>query len=115
MLKTNATPAAELTDTAEHARRVASRAIDEGQALASQAASKVGESMRDLRDGATDAARRGVESLSETATAAQRRLTQYARAAKRHASNEPLKSALIAAALGAVAATVVLALLRRRR
>jgi len=115
MLKTDASRTAELTDAAEHARKVAAQAIDEGREFASQAAGKVGDSMRELRDSAANAAGQGVDSLTDALTAAQRQLQQYARDAKRRASNAPLKSALIAAALGAVAATVVLAVLRDRR
>jgi ElaB/YqjD/DUF883 family membrane-anchored ribosome-binding protein len=115
MLKTDSSRAAELTDAAEHARKVAAQAIDDGREFASQAAGKMGDSMRDLRDSAAHAAGQGVDSLNDSVTAAQRQLQQYARAARRQVSNEPLKSALIAAALGAVAATVVLAVLRSRR
>ena len=115
MSKIDSSRTAELTDTVEHAHKVAAQAIDEGRAFASEAAGKVGDSIRDLRDSAAHAAEQGVDSLNDAVTAAQRQLQQYARAAKRHASNEPLKTALIAAALGAAAATVVLALMRGRR
>jgi ElaB/YqjD/DUF883 family membrane-anchored ribosome-binding protein len=115
MLKTDSSRTAELTDAAEHARKIAAQAIDEGRAFASQTAGKVGDSMRELRDSAAHAAGQSVDSLNEAVTAAQRQLQQYVKTARRHASNEPLKTALIAAALGAVAATVVLAVMRRRR
>ena len=115
MPKTDPSRADELTDAAEHARKVAAQAIAEGRQFASQAAGKVGDSMRELRDSAAHAAGQGVDSLNDAARATQRQMQEYARAAKRQASNEPLKSALIAAALGAVAATVVLAVMRSRR
>jgi ElaB/YqjD/DUF883 family membrane-anchored ribosome-binding protein len=115
MLKTDSSRTAELTDAAEHARQVAAQAIDEGRAFASQTAGKVSDSMRDLRDSAGHVADQGLDSLNDALTAAQRQLQQYVKSARRHASNEPLKTALIAAALGAVAATVVLAIARGRR
>ena len=71
--------------------------------------------MRDLRYGATDLARKSASSVSEATAAAQRQLGQYAQATGRYVSEQPVKSALIAAAIGAAVAALVLAIRRNRR
>lgn len=71
--------------------------------------------MRDLRYGAQDLASRGLSAVGETAHAAQQRLGQYAGATGRYVSEQPVRSALIAAAVGAAVAALVLAARSRRR
>ena len=54
--------------------------------------------MRDLRYGVKDLASKGASSVGEATAAAQRQLGQYAQATGRYVSEQPVKSALIAAA-----------------
>jgi ElaB/YqjD/DUF883 family membrane-anchored ribosome-binding protein len=91
------------------------QAFESTKHLASQAIDKAGETVRDLRYGATDLARRGASTVSEATAAAQRQLGHYAQATGRYVSEEPVKSALIAAAIGAAVAALVLAIRRNRR
>lgn len=72
--------------------------------------------VRDLRYGVQDLASRGMGVVGESATAAQERLGRYAGATGRYVSEQPLKTALMAAAFGAaVAAIVMVARSRRNR
>jgi ElaB/YqjD/DUF883 family membrane-anchored ribosome-binding protein len=74
------------------------------------------EKVRDLRYGVQDMASRGMSVMGDTASAAQQRLGRYAGATGRYVSEQPVKSALIAAAVGAaVAAIVMVARSRRNR
>jgi ElaB/YqjD/DUF883 family membrane-anchored ribosome-binding protein len=91
------------------------QAFESTKHLASQAIDKAGETVRDLRYGATDLARRGASTVSEATAAAQRQLGHYAQATGRYVADEPVKSALIAAAIGAAVAALVLAIRRNRR
>ena len=90
---------------------VAEKALGTTKELAGQAIEKV----RGLRYGARDLASRGVSSVSDATTAAQRQLGQYAQATGRYVTEQPVKSALIAAAVGAAVAALVLALRRNKR
>lgn len=83
--------------------------------FATQAMEKAGETVRDLRYGATDLARKSAQTMSEARAAAQRQLGHYAQATGRYVSEQPVKSALIAAAVGAAVAALVLAMRRNRR
>ena len=72
--------------------------------------------MRDLRYGMQDMTSRGLSAVGDTASAAQERLGRYAGATGRYVSEQPVRSALIAAAIGAaVAAIVMVARSRRNR
>jgi ElaB/YqjD/DUF883 family membrane-anchored ribosome-binding protein len=82
--------------------------------LASQAMERAGSTVKDLRSGVHDAASRGISAMSERAAAAQLRLGEYAGVSKRYVAEHPLKSALIAAAVGAAVAGLVIALRHRR-
>jgi ElaB/YqjD/DUF883 family membrane-anchored ribosome-binding protein len=74
------------------------------------------ERMRDLRYGVQDLASRGMNVMGESAHVAQERLGRYANATGRYVTEQPVKSALIAAAVGAaVAAIVMVARSRRNR
>lgn len=81
-----------MNDTLDQTRRMASDALERASA-----------SMRDLRSG-----------MSDRASSAQRYMGEYASAGTRYVSDHPLKSALIAAAVGAAVAGIVLALRHRR-
>lgn len=74
------------------------------------------ERMRDLRYGVQDLASRGMSAVGESAHVAQERLGRYASQTGRYVTEQPVKSALIAAAVGAaVAAIVMVARSRRNR
>jgi ElaB/YqjD/DUF883 family membrane-anchored ribosome-binding protein len=72
--------------------------------------------VRDLRMGVQDLANRGLSAVSDSASVAQERLGRYASTTGRYVTEQPVKSALIAAAVGAaVAAIVMVARSRRNR
>jgi ElaB/YqjD/DUF883 family membrane-anchored ribosome-binding protein len=79
-----------------------------------QAFERAGDRMRDLGSGVKDYANRGVSTMSDTAHAAQRQLEHYASATGRYVTEKPLKSALIAAAVGAAVAGLIIALRHNR-
>lgn len=88
----------------DDARSRAGQALDATRELASQALGKAGEKVRDLRHGVRDLAGRSASSMGE-----------YAQATGRYVSEQPVRSALIAAAVGAAVAALVLAIRRNRR
>ena len=90
-------------------------ALESTKQFASQAVGKAGEKVRDMRYGATDLARKSAAGVSDATAAAQRQLGHYAQATGRYVSEQPVKSALIAAAVGAAVAGLVLALRRNRQ
>jgi ElaB/YqjD/DUF883 family membrane-anchored ribosome-binding protein len=94
---------------AEDTRGATAHALDTTRQFANQAIEKAGETVRDLRYGAKDLASKSATSLSEATAAAQRQLGQYAQVTGRYVSEQPVKSALIAAAVGAAVAALVLA------
>lgn len=75
---------------AEDARGLASHALETTREFANQAFDRAGSRFRDLRSGASG----------------------YAHATGRYIAEEPVKSALIAAAVGAIVAGVVIAMRR---
>ena len=78
-------------------------ALDSTRRLANQAMERASSTVKDLRSGA-----------SERAAAAQRYLGDYAGAGTRYVADHPLKSALVAAAVGAVVAGLIIAMRHRR-
>ena len=76
--------------------------LDSTRKMAADALDRASASMRDLRSG-----------VSDRAAAAQRYMGDYARTGGRYVTEHPLKSALIAAAVGAAVAGLVIALRRR--
>ena len=98
---------------ADEALDATGHALENTRQLATQAIEKAGEKVRDLRYGVKDLASKGVTTASEAAAAAQRQLGQYAQSTTRYVTEQPVKSALIAAAIGAAVAALVLALRRR--
>lgn len=85
-------------------------------AAAQSVADDAMERVRDLRYGVQDLASRGLGAVGETASLAQERLGRYAGLTGRYVSEQPVKSAMIAAAVGAaVAAIVMVARSRRNR
>ena len=93
----------------------AGQALDTTRQFASQAIDKAGEKARDLRENFKGLASKGVDTVSEATAAAQRQLGQYAQATTRYVADQPVKSALIAAAVGAAVAALVLAWRNRDR
>jgi ElaB/YqjD/DUF883 family membrane-anchored ribosome-binding protein len=77
--------------------------LDSTRKLASDALERAGASMRDLRS-----------TVSDRASSARGYVGEYASAGKMYVSEHPLKSALIAAAVGAAVAGIVLAMRHRR-
>ena len=86
---------------ADDARSITGQALDTTREFANQALEKAGEKVRDLRYGVKDLANKSASSVGE-----------YAQATTRYVAEEPLKSALIAAAVGAAVAALVLAMRR---
>jgi ElaB/YqjD/DUF883 family membrane-anchored ribosome-binding protein len=95
---------AEASGYADQARGLASQALDSTREYAGDALDKAGARMRDLRENMKDMASRGASSVGE-----------YAQATTRYIADEPVKSALIAAAIGAAVAGLVIAMRRSSR
>ena len=100
---------------ADEAQGVTERVLGTGKELAAQALERAGEKVRGLRSGVKDLASKSAGSVSDATSAAQRQIGQYAQATGRYVSDQPVKSALIAAAIGAVVAALVLAMRRNKR
>ena len=79
-----------------------STTLDNTRKMATDAMDRTTEKLRDLRG-----------SMGESAAAAQRQLGQYAQATTRYVGENPMRTALIAAAVGAAVAGLVIALRRR--
>jgi len=90
-------------------------ALDSARRSTSHAMERVGDRARSLGYGMRDLANRGVHTVSEGASAAQHRLGEYAHASGRYVAEHPMKSALIAAAVGAAVAGIVIAMRHRRQ
>jgi ElaB/YqjD/DUF883 family membrane-anchored ribosome-binding protein len=76
--------------------------LDSTRKMAADALDRASASMKDLRSG-----------MSERAGAAQRYVGDYARTGSRYVTENPLKSALIAATVGAAIAGLIVALRHR--
>ena len=72
------------------------------------------EKVRDLRYGVQDLASKGISAMGEGASVAQERLGRYASTTGRYVTEQPVKSALIAAAIGAAVAAIVMVARSRR-
>lgn len=112
---TRASAATQVSDATGQALDATTRALDNGRQFATEAASRIGETARDVGDSAADLARRSAESVSEATAAAQRQLEQYASATRRYVAEDPVKSALIAAAIGAAVAVLAVTIFRSGR
>ncbi|MBC5781776.1 DUF883 family protein [Ramlibacter sp. USB13] len=77
--------------------------IDSTRRMASDAMERASSTMKDLRAG-----------MSDRASAARGYMGEYASASTRYVSEHPMKSALIAAAVGAAVAGLYLAMRHRR-
>lgn len=85
----------------DDARGLSSNALDSTREFASQAFDRAASKMRDVRSSMKDLASRGTSSMGD-----------YAQATTRYVAEQPVKSALIAAAIGAAVAGLVIALRR---
>jgi len=115
MMKNRTAPGAEMDSAADKALAGVGQALADTRQFAGEAAAHVGDTLRDLRASAGDLARQGAGTLTDATAAAQRQLDQYAKRTTRYVAREPVKSALIAAAIGAAAAALVLVVFRHRR
>jgi ElaB/YqjD/DUF883 family membrane-anchored ribosome-binding protein len=97
-------PHAAASSYADDARSITGQALESTKEFANQALERAGEKVRDLRYGVKDLANKSVSSVGE-----------YAQATTRYVTDQPLKSALIAAAVGAAVAALVLAMRRNRQ
>lgn len=102
------------TSYAGEALDATGHALENTKQLANQAIERAGEKVRDLRYGVKELASKGMSTVSEATSAAQRQVGQYAQATSRYVSEQPVKSALIAVAIGAAVAALVLALRRSK-
>jgi ElaB/YqjD/DUF883 family membrane-anchored ribosome-binding protein len=76
--------------------------LDSTRRLAADALERASSTVKDLRSG-----------VSDRASSAQRYMGEYASAGTRYVSEHPMKSALIAAAVGAAVAGIVIAMRHR--
>jgi len=88
----------------DEVRSATAQALESTRDYANQALEKAGERVRGLSYGVKDLANKSVNSVGD-----------YAHATTRYVSDQPLKSALIAAAVGAAVAALVLAMRRSSR
>ena len=88
--------------------------LDNTRQAATHAMERAEGAIKDWRDTVQGVTHRGVSTLSDTASLAQRQLGLYAQNSTRYVAEHPMKSALIAAAIGAAVAGLVLALRHRR-
>lgn len=98
-LETRASASRSLADEAASA---GGGVFDSTREFAAQALERAAEKMRDLRYGVAD-----------TATAAQRQVGRYASATSRYVADQPMKSALLAAAAGALVMAAIMVSRRR--
>lgn len=92
----------DVSQYSEEARGLTAQALDTTREFANQALGRAGDKMRDLRYGVRDLASRGANSMGD-----------YAQATRVYVAEEPVKSALIAAAVGAVVAGLIIAMRNR--
>lgn len=118
MKTTHTSLGARASGAAEEALEATTHALDSGRQLAAEAAGRIAETARELRHGAAETARElrhgAAESVSDATAAAQRRLEKLAKTARHRVADEPMKSVLVAAAVGAAAALLVMAVFRGR-
>lgn len=88
--------------------------LESTRKLASDALERASSTVSNLRTGVQGAANRSMSAMSERAAAAQRYMGEYASAGSRYVAEHPMKTALIAAAVGAAVAGLVIAMRHRR-
>jgi ElaB/YqjD/DUF883 family membrane-anchored ribosome-binding protein len=88
--------------------------LESTRKLASDALERASTTVNSMRSGVQSAASRSMNNVSERAAAAQRYMGEYASAGSRYVAEHPMKTALIAAAVGAAVAGLVIAMRHRR-
>lgn len=96
---------------ADHAHGMTEKALGTTKEIAAQAIDRV----RELGTGVRGLASKSASSMGDVTTRAGRHLGDYAHATGRYVSDQPVKSALIAAAVGAGVAALLLAMRRNKR
>lgn len=91
-----------------------STTLEGSHRFATQALDRASDKMRELSGSMKDIASRGMGTVTGSAQAAQREIGRYANATGRYVMDQPLKSALIAAAVGACVAGLIVALRHNR-
>ena len=112
----NTFPGKSLRAGASSTDQYASQALDHAETVLDSTRSAIeraSDKVRDLRFGVKDLTNRGLHNVSDATVAAQRQFGRYADMTGRYVSEQPLKSAMIAAAIGAGIAALVLAARRR--
>ncbi len=106
--------------TPESVLQSAEQAVESARAFSNDSLDKAGAAMRDVRSSlsstteelaarAQDLARKGIAAASKTSARAQKKVGHYADATGRYVADQPVKSVLIAAAVGAAIAALVIA------
>ncbi len=106
MIRCPATPAVRAGSArslADEAASAGGNVYDNTREFAAQALERAADAMRELRYG-----------MAGTASAAQRRIGRYADATRGYVADQPVKSALLAAAAGALVMALVLMSRQRR-
>lgn len=96
-----------LSDAAQDTLTATAQAIEGSSPLVNETAGRIGETARDWRDSAADFARTRAESVGAAANGTRRRVGKFARATRQRVEDAPMKSLLIAAAVGAAIALVL--------
>ena len=97
--------------TADEAYGMTEKALGTTKEIAAQALDRV----RELGTGVKGLASKGASSMGDVTTPAGRHLGDYAHATGRYVTNQPVKAALTAAAVGAGGAALLLAMRRNKR
>ena len=96
---------------ADQAHGMTEKALGTTKEIAAQAIDRV----RELGTGVKGLASKSASSMGDVTTRAGRRLGDYAHATGRYVSDQPVKAALIAAAVGAGVTALLLAMRRNKR
>jgi ElaB/YqjD/DUF883 family membrane-anchored ribosome-binding protein len=110
--------------TTEGVLKSAEEAVEAARSFTNDSLDKAGSTMRDVRANlsastdqlagkAQDLARKGIDAASRTSAKAQKAVDQYAKVTTRYVADQPVKSVLIAVAVGAAVAALVMALRSR--
>lgn len=95
------------------ARNFTNDSLDKAGLAVRDARANLSASTEQLADKAQVLARKGIDAASRTSAKAQKAVNEYATATTRYVSDQPVKSVLIAAAVGAAVAALVLVLSSR--
>ncbi|MES2975792.1 MAG: hypothetical protein V4757_19400 [Pseudomonadota bacterium] len=96
-------------DAVESARGFTNDSLDRAGAAMRDVRANLGSSAGEISARARELARRGISAASHTSERAHKTLNQYANVTGRYVADQPVKSVLIAAAVGAALAALVIA------